>query len=96
MQQITQALDYMHERHVYHRDLKPENIFMGNNGRLMLGDFGSAVHSPPPNLIRFTICGTPEYLAPEMIASVGHDASIDMWALGVMMYEILYGRYEYI
>ncbi len=83
---------YMHVRHVYHRDVKPENIFMGSNGRLLLGDFGSAVHAPPPSSMRYTICGTPEYLAPEMIASVGHDASVDMWALGIMMYEIFFGR----
>lgn len=91
--QITKALQYLHQRNVYHRDVKPENILMGTSGKLILADFGSAVHAPPPNHnMRYTVCGTPEYLAPEMICSTGHDASLDMWSLGIMMYEILYGR----
>lgn len=111
--QITQALEYMHSRHVYHRDIKPENILITSTPshststssiqsssssssmkhRLLLADFGSAVHAPPPNHnIRYTVCGTPEYLAPEMILASGHDSSLDMWALGILMYEILYGR----
>lgn len=90
---IAKALQYLHQRHVYHRDVKPENILMGSNGKLMLADFGSAVHAPPPeHNIRYTVCGTPEYLAPEMIVGIGHDASLDMWSLGIMMYEVLFGR----
>jgi aurora kinase, other len=90
--QIASALHHMHSRCVYHRDLKPENVFIGHDGRLQLGDFGSAIHAPSPKSLRYTLCGTPEYLSPEMIASVGHDASLDCWSLGIMMYEILFGR----
>lgn len=91
--QIGYALDYMHSRHVYHRDIKPENILIGNKDKLLLADFGSAVHAPPPShSTRYTVCGTPEYLSPEMILSCGHDSSLDMWSLGILMYEILYGR----
>lgn len=91
--QITNALQYMHSRNVIHRDIKPENILIGNKEKLLLADFGSAVHAPPPNhSIRYTVCGTPEYLSPEMILSCGHDSSLDIWSLGILMYEILYGR----
>ncbi len=91
--QIGCALQHMHSRHVYHRDVKPENILIGSNGQLLLADFGSAVHAPPPlNNMRYTICGTPEYLAPEVLTSIGHDSAVDMWALGILMYEILYSR----
>jgi hypothetical protein len=91
--QITSALSFIHSRHIYHRDIKPENILMGVKGKLILADFGSAVRAPPPSESnRFTICGTPEYLSPEMILCLGHDSSLDCWSLGILMYEILYGR----
>lgn len=84
---------YMHSRYVYHRDLKPENVLIGRNDKLILADFGSAVHAPPPDhILHYTMCGTPEYLSPEMIVGNGHDSSLDMWSLGILMYEILYGR----
>jgi aurora kinase len=92
--QIAKALKYMHERHIIHRDLKPENILMKNNYEtVMLADYGSAVHAPPPlHSTRYTVCGTPEYLSPEMVLGSGHDTSLDMWSLGILMYEILFGR----
>jgi hypothetical protein len=92
--QIMKGLKYMHERFIIHRDLKPENILMKNNYEtVMLADYGSAVHAPPPlHSTRYTVCGTPEYLSPEMVLGSGHDTSLDMWSLGILMYEILFGR----
>jgi serine/threonine protein kinase len=89
---ICSALFYMHKRHIYHRDIKPENILISGEGKLSLTDFGWAVHAPKPNHIRYTMCGTPEYVSPEVVAGTGHDASVDMWALGILIYELLFGR----
>jgi serine/threonine protein kinase len=100
MKDIAMGLSYLHDRQVMHRDIKPENILIGEDGRLRLTDLGWAVNAPQngskigPNNpgVRYTMCGTPEYLAPEMVAGTGHTLSVDLWALGVLLYEMLYGR----
>lgn len=92
MRGIASAVHYMHARHVYHRDIKPENILISDDGAVRLADFGWAVHSIPPNDKRYTICGTAEYLAPEMVRGSGHDQGVDLWALGILIYELLFGR----
>jgi serine/threonine protein kinase len=63
--QMADAMAYLHSKHVIHRDIKPENLLLGINGELKIGDFGWSVHAP--GLKRSTICGTPDYLPPEMI-----------------------------
>jgi hypothetical protein len=92
MKDIASAVSHMHARHVIHRDLKPENVLISENGALKVADFGWAVHAPPMKSVRFTFCGTPEYLAPEMISQTGHTYAVDLWALGIFMYELLFGR----
>jgi len=94
IRQITIALEYMHKRHVMHRDVKPENVLVADDGQLKLADFGWAVHAPCPHNIRYTFCGTPEYLSPEMIANTGHTVAVDCWSLGILLFELLVGRYE--
>jgi serine/threonine protein kinase len=87
--QITDALIYCHSKHVIHRDLKPENILVGLNRDLKLGDFGWSVHAP--NSRRMTICGTSCYLPPEVVAKKPHGPAVDVWQIGILLYELLSG-----
>eukprot|EP01123_Difflugia_compressa_P012637 TRINITY_DN5496_c0_g1_i1.p1 TRINITY_DN5496_c0_g1~~TRINITY_DN5496_c0_g1_i1.p1 ORF type:complete len:227 (-),score=20.49 TRINITY_DN5496_c0_g1_i1:136-816(-) len=87
---VASALDYCHSKHVIHRDIKPENLLIDIDGRVKIADFGWSVHSP--NDRRQTLCGTLDYLPPEMIEGIEHDHSVDIWALGVLMFEFLTGR----
>jgi len=87
------ALDYCHERRVVHRDLKPENLLLLNNESdtdLKLADFGFAKCVPKDGKL-LTGCGTPRYVAPEIIAGCGHDTKVDMWSIGVIIYILLSG-----
>lgn len=90
MCQLIDALDYCHSRKIIHRDLKPENILIGYYGELKIADFGWAVHGPSSR--RQTLCGTLDYLSPEMIEQKTYDERIDLWSLGVLTYEFLAGR----
>ncbi|GAA5937608.1 hypothetical protein JCM10213_008409 [Rhodosporidiobolus nylandii] len=87
--QMTDALIYLHSKHVIHRDIKPENILIGVNGELKIGDFGWSVHAPGNR--RSTLCGTLDYLPPEMVENREHTDKVDLWALGVLTYEFLCG-----
>lgn len=87
---LANALVYCHSKHVIHRDIKPENLLLGLNGELKIADFGWSVHAP--NSRRKTLCGTLDYLPPEMVEGSMHDACVDVWSLGVLCYEFLYGN----
>ncbi|XP_027363062.1 serine/threonine-protein kinase Aurora-3-like [Abrus precatorius] len=88
MLSLTKALAYCHEKHVIHRDIKPENLLLDHEGRLKIADFGWSVQSSSK---RHTMCGTLDYLAPEMVESKAHDFAVDNWTLGILCYEFLYG-----
>mmetsp|Transcript_19504 Transcript_19504/g.54259 ORF Transcript_19504/g.54259 Transcript_19504/m.54259 type:complete len:388 (-) Transcript_19504:287-1450(-) len=87
---LARALIYCHSKHVIHRDIKPENLLIGIDGDLKIGDFGWSVHAP--NSRRKTLCGTLDYLPPEMVEGHAHDCKVDLWSLGVLAYEFLYGQ----
>jgi len=89
---VADALDYCGRRNVYHRDIKPENLLLGADGRVKLSDFGWAIHAPPPTDRRSTLCGTPEYVAPEMLLEKDYGAAVDRWSLGVLAYELVVGK----
>ncbi|XP_044855910.1 aurora kinase C-like [Mauremys mutica] len=90
MEELADALLYCHAKKVIHRDIKPENLLMGLKGELKIADFGWSVHAP--SLRRRTMCGTLDYLPPEMIEGKTHDEKVDLWCIGVLCYELLVGQ----
>merc|ERR1712018_531548 len=88
--QLADALDYCHSKKVIHRDIKPENLLLDLTGNLKIADFGWSVHAPSSR--RATMCGTLDYLPPEMVAGEYHDEKVDLWSLGVLCYEFLAGK----
>lgn len=83
---VTSCFEYLHSKNIIFRDLKPENLLIGNDGYLKLTDFGFAKILNEGRT--FTICGTPEYIAPEVILNQGHGKAVDWWTLGVLIYEM--------
>ncbi|KAK7915631.1 hypothetical protein WMY93_011392 [Mugilogobius chulae] len=88
--ELADALKYCHSKNVIHRDIKPENLLLDANGELKIADFGWSVHAPSAR--RSTLCGTLDYLPPEMIEGKPHDQNVDLWSLGVLCYEFLVGH----
>lgn len=86
--EIVLAFAYMHTMSIVYRDLKPENLLITTTGHMKITDFGFAKQIEDRT---WTLCGTPEYLAPEIIQSKGHDKAVDWWALGILCFEMLAG-----
>ena len=87
--EIILALQYFHNHNILYRDLKPENLLVEADGHLKFIDFGFAKEVEHRT---FTLCGTPEYLAPEVVRNAGHGRGCDYWSLGVFIYEMVHGK----
>jgi len=85
------AFSHIHARNVIHRDLKPENLLICFNGYAKLTDFGFAKEVEPGERT-YTLCGTPEYIAPEVLLNQGHNKPFDWWTLGILIYEMQCGQ----
>ncbi|KAL4169304.1 hypothetical protein KRP22_010224 [Phytophthora ramorum] len=91
--EIVLALIHLHEQGIVYRDLKPENIMLDVDGHVKLADFGLAKEGITSELNgTYTMCGTPEYLPPEILNRAGHGTAVDWWNLGMVLYEMLTGR----
>jgi serine/threonine protein kinase len=88
--QTCLAVKYLHENHIIHRDIKPENLLFDENFNIKLCDFGWSCKAREFD-IRTSICGTYEYMSPEIIVDQKHGFKVDIWCLGIMLYEFLHG-----
>lgn len=86
--EVTLALEYLHFHNIIYRDLKPENILLDRNGHIKITDFGFA---KDVDTVTWTLCGTPDYIAPEVIATKPYNKSVDWWSLGILIFELLAG-----
>jgi serine/threonine protein kinase len=86
--EIVLAIEHLHKHQIAYRDLKPENLLIARDGHIKITDFGFAKKIKDKT---YTLCGTPEYLAPEVIRNVGHTQGVDWWSLGVLIFEMLGG-----
>lgn len=92
---VACAVNFMHTQNppIIHRDIKPENILCFGQ-TLKLADFGSS--NLKNNIMKGTLCGTPEYMAPEMILKEGHNEKVDVWGLGILLFELIFGKTPFI
>jgi polo-like kinase 1 len=92
MRQILQGVSYLHQKRIIHRDLKLGNLFLNDELQVKIGDFGLAATIEYEGERKKTLCGTPNYIAPEILHKKGHSFEVDIWSLGCIMYTLLIGK----
>ncbi|XP_059196694.1 serine/threonine-protein kinase PLK1 [Centropristis striata] len=92
MTQLLKGVQYLHNRRVIHRDLKLGNIFLNDDMDVKIGDFGLATKIEFDGERKKTLCGTPNYIAPEVLCKKGHSYEVDVWSLGCILYTLLVGK----
>ena len=85
-------MKYLHEQRIIHRDLKLGNLFLNEKMHVKLGDFGLATQVEFDGERKKTLCGTPNYIAPEMLDKKGHSFEVDIWAIGCILFTLLVGK----
>lgn len=94
--QVISAIEYLHSFDIVYRDLKPENILLDRVGNVKMADFGLAKENVNPINPAMSFCGSPVYLAPELLLKKGAEKSADIYGIGAMLYEFLVGRPPYV
>ena len=92
MRHILLGVLYLHENKIIHRDLKLGNVFLNDNMECKIGDFGLATKVDYDGERKKTLCGTPNYIAPEVLGKKGHSYEVDVWSLGCILYTLLVGK----
>lgn len=90
--QIIQGVKYLHDNRIIHRDLKLGNLFLNDMMQVKIGDFGLATRIEYDGERKKTLCGTPNYIAPEILTKKGHSYEVDIWSIGCVMYTLLVGQ----
>jgi serine/threonine protein kinase len=93
--ELVLGLRHIHKLQIAHRDVKPENILFGKDGHILLADFGLSKEGMGPGKRTFSLSGTSEYLAPEMILNKGHGRMVDWWQIGIILHEMLTGKHPF-
>ena len=94
MRQLTMGLKYLYEKQILHRDLKPQNILVTDEGNIVITDFGFARYTDNENMLN-TLCGSPMYMAPEIMLKKRYNNKSDLWSVGVIFFELIYGTTPY-
>nr|XP_003699289.1 PREDICTED: serine/threonine-protein kinase polo [Megachile rotundata] len=92
MKQILEGVNYLHQNRIIHRDLKLGNLFLNDDLQVKIGDFGLATRLEHDGERKKTLCGTPNYIAPEILTKAGHSYEVDIWSIGCIMYTLLVGK----